>query len=30
MLFKRVEADEKKGKENVQWVDYKFRHYAEI
>ena len=22
MLFKRVEADEKKGKENIQWVDY--------
>ena len=22
MLFKRIEADEKKGKENIQWVDY--------
>ena len=22
MLFKRVEADEKKGKQNIQWVDY--------
>ena len=22
MLFKRVEADEKKGKNNIQWVDY--------
>ena len=22
MLFKRVEADEKKGKENIQWIDY--------
>ena len=22
MLFKRVEADEKKGKKNIQWVDY--------
>lgn len=22
MLFKRVEADEKKGKANIQWVDY--------
>ena len=22
MLFERVEADEKKGKENIQWVDY--------
>ena len=24
MLFKRVEADEKKGKKNIQWVDYIF------
>ena len=24
MLFKRVEADEKKGKENIQWTDYIF------
>ena len=24
MLFKRVEADEKKGKANTQWTDYKF------
>ena len=24
MLFKRVEADEKKGKENIQWIDYIF------
>ena len=23
-LFKRVEADEKKGKENIQWIDYIF------
>ena len=22
MLFKRVEADEKKGKQNIQWTDY--------
>ena len=22
MLFKRIEADEKKGKKNIQWVDY--------
>ena len=22
MLYKRVEADEKKGKENIQWIDY--------
>lgn len=22
MLFKRVEADEKKGKQNIQWIDY--------
>ena len=22
MLFKRVDADEKKGKVNIQWVDY--------
>ena len=22
MLFKRVDADEKKGKNNIQWVDY--------
>ena len=22
MLFKRVEADEKKGKKNIQWIDY--------
>ena len=22
MLYKRVEADEKKGKENIQWPDY--------
>ena len=22
MLFKRVDADEKKGKENIQWIDY--------
>ena len=22
MLFKRVEADEKKGKENIQWINY--------
>ena len=22
MLFKRIEADEKKGKENLQWIDY--------
>ena len=22
MLFKRVEADEKKGKQNLQWIDY--------
>ena len=25
MLFKRVEADEKKGKQNIQWVDYIFQ-----
>ena len=24
MLFKRVEADEKKGKVNIQWIDYNF------
>ena len=24
MLFKRVEADEKKGKNNIQWIDYNF------
>ena len=24
MLFKRVEADEKKGKDNIQWTDYIF------
>ena len=24
MLFKRVEADEQKGKANIQWTDYKF------
>lgn len=24
MLFKRVESDEKKGKENIQWIDYIF------
>ena len=24
MLYKRVEADEKKGKENIQWIDYNF------
>ena len=24
MLFKRIENDEKKGKENIQWVDYIF------
>ena len=24
MLFKRVEADEKKGKSNIQWTDYMF------
>ena len=24
MLFKRVEADEKKGKENIQWINYIF------
>ena len=24
MLFKRVEADEKKGKANIQWIDYIF------
>ena len=24
MLFKRVETDEKKGKENIQWIDYIF------
>ena len=24
MLYKRVEADEKKGKINIQWIDYKF------
>ena len=24
MLFKRVEADEKKGKANIQWTDYIF------
>ena len=24
MLFKRVEADEKKGKEDIQWIDYIF------
>ena len=24
MLFKRVEADEKKGKSNIQWTDYIF------
>ena len=24
MLFKRVEAGEKKGKENIQWIDYIF------
>ena len=23
-LFKRVEADEKKGKQNIQWTDYIF------
>ena len=23
-LFKRVEADKKKGKENIQWIDYNF------
>ena len=22
MLYKRIEADEKKGKENIQWKDY--------
>ena len=22
MLYKRIEADEKKGKENIQWIDY--------
>ena len=22
MLFKRVEADRKKGKQNIQWIDY--------
>ena len=22
MLYKRVEAAEKKGKENIQWIDY--------
>ena len=22
MLYKRVDADEKKGKENIQWIDY--------
>ena len=22
MLFKQVEADEKKGKQNIQWIDY--------
>ena len=25
MLFKRVEADEKKGKRNLQWTDYIFQ-----
>ena len=24
MLYKRVEADEKKGKEHIQWIDYNF------
>ena len=24
MLYKRVEADEKKGKQNIQWIDYNF------
>ena len=24
MLYKRVDADEKKGKENIQWIDYNF------
>ena len=24
MLYKRVEADEKKGKQNIQWIDYIF------
>ena len=24
MLYKRVEADEKKGKQNIQWTDYNF------
>ena len=24
MLFKRVEADEKKGKQKIQWIDYNF------
>ena len=23
MLFKRVDADEKKGKTNIQWIDYR-------
>ena len=25
MLYKRIEADEKKGKENIQWTDYIFQ-----
>ena len=30
MLFKRVDADEKKGKQNIQWTDYIFSNYAHI
>ena len=25
MLYKRIEADEKKGKENIEWIDYIFQ-----
>ena len=27
-LFKRIEADENRGKQHIQWIDYIFRNYA--